>query len=287
MEKTKLCVIGDPVAHSLSPVIHNTILELTGLPYVYGRVEVKAGDTEAFLAQARAEGCGGFNATMPHKTALLDLVDELDADAELFGAVNTVVIQGETTRGCNTDGRGFLKMLLENGFDPEGKTITVLGAGGAARAVVLKLAQAGATRIFVCNRSLEKAEKLASIYPSQILPCKYSEQMISDCALFSDLFVHATPMGMTGVAEQFETFDFLKSLPKAAPVCDLIYSPAETDLLRRARELGHPTINGLGMLIHQAIFALEEFTGTQIDADTVLPQVKRALERELEMRNEE
>ena len=118
MEKTKLCVIGDPVEHSLSPVIHNTILELSALPYEYGRVQVKAEDTAAFLAQAKAEGYGGFNATMPHKTALVDLVDELDGDAALYHAVNTVVIRDGKTRGCNTDGRGFLQMLADNGFSP-------------------------------------------------------------------------------------------------------------------------------------------------------------------------
>ena len=107
MKKTKLCVIGDPIEHSLSPVIHNTILEMSGLPYEYGRVQVRAEDTEAFLQEAVAQGYGGFNATMPHKTNLVHLVDELDYDAQLCKAVNTVVIRDGRVRGCNTDGRGF------------------------------------------------------------------------------------------------------------------------------------------------------------------------------------
>lgn len=283
MEKTKLCVIGDPVEHSMSPVIHNTILELSGLPYEYGRVQVKAEDTAAFLEQAKAEGYGGFNATMPHKTALVDLVDELDGDAALYHAVNTVVIRDGKVRGCNTDGRGFLQMLSDNGFSPEGKTITVLGAGGASRAIVLKLAQAGAARIFVCNRTLSKAEELAKEFPAQITPCAFDEQTLSDCALFSDLLVNTTPMGMTNVDAQFASFGFLDDLPKAAPVCDIIYSPPETELLRCAREQGHRTINGLGMLIHQAIFALEEFTDTKIDAEAVMPQVETALEKAMKV----
>ena len=112
METKKLCVIGDPVEHSLSPVIHNAVLKQTGLPYVYGRVRVRGGETAAFLRRAAEEGYAGFNATMPHKTDLVELVDELDADAQLYRAVNTVVLRDGKIRGCNTDGRGFLQMLL-------------------------------------------------------------------------------------------------------------------------------------------------------------------------------
>lgn len=279
MKKIKLCVIGDPIEHSLSPVIHNTILEMSGLPYEYGRVQVKAEDTAAFLHQAVAEGYGGFNATMPHKTNLVELVDELDYDAQLCQAVNTVVIRNGKVRGCNTDGRGFLQMLQDHGFSPEKKTITVLGAGGAARAIVLKLAQAGAARIFVCNRTLARAEALAQEAPMQISACTFDAQTLSDCALFSDLLVNITPMGMEKIETQFAEFEFLDSLGKHAPVCDIIYQPAETELLRCARERGHQTINGLGMLIYQAIFALEEFTETKIDIETVMPKVELALKK--------
>lgn len=279
MERTKLCVIGDPVAHSLSPVIHNTVLEKLGLPYEYGCVQVKAGDTAAFLAQAKEEGYGGFNATMPHKTALVELVDELEEDARLFRAVNTVVLRDGKSIGCNTDGDGFLQMLLSAGFSPAGKTVTVLGAGGAARAVVLKLAQAGALRIFVCNRTVEKAQELAQEFPAQITALPFEGTTLRDCALFSDLMVNTTPMGMTNVAGQFADLSFLENLPAGALVCDLIYSPAETEFLRYAREKGHPTANGLGMLIHQALFALEKFTGAEIDREAVLPTVEAELKK--------
>ena len=277
MEQKKLCVIGDPVEHSLSPVIHNTILRHAGLPYEYGRVQVKAGDTEAFLRRAVREGYAGFNATMPHKTALVMLADELDADAKLYRAVNTVVLREGKIRGCNTDGRGFLQMLAESGISPQGRTVLVLGAGGAARAIVLKLAQSGAARIFVCNRTLSRAEALAEEFPAQITACPFDQQTLSDCALFSDLLINTTPMGMTAVADQFDSLAFLEQLPGGVPVCDIIYSPPETPLLCRAKELGHPTMNGLGMLIYQAIFALEEFTETEIDAAAVMPSVKAAL----------
>lgn len=281
MEQKKLCVIGDPVEHSLSPVIHNTVLTALGLPYTYGRVQVKEGAAAEFLARAVQEGYAGFNATMPHKTALVDLADELDDDAALYGAVNTVVLRDGVVRGCNTDGRGFLQMLLDEGISPEGRTVTVLGAGGAARAIVLKLAQAGAKRVYVCNRTLEKAETLAREFPRQITACPWDAQTLSDCALFSDLLVNATPMGMTNVGAQFETLAFLDALPKAAPVCDLIYSPPMTPLLAYGKERGHVIVNGLGMLIHQALFALEEFTRAEINAAAVLPQVEAALKEKI------
>ena len=144
---------------------------------------------------------------------------------------------------------------------------------------MLKLAQAGAARIFVCNRTVSKAEDLAKEFPERITPLAFKPQILSDCALFSDLLVNTTPMGMHNVDTQFSSLEFLKSLPEAAPVCDIIYSPPETELLRCARESGHKTINGLGMLIHQAIFALEEFTGTEIDREIVMPQVETALKK--------
>lgn len=281
MEKTKLCVIGDPVEHSLSPVIHNTVLDFLGLPFAYGRVQMRAADTAAFLRQAKQEGYGGFNATMPHKTALVELVDELEEDARLFRAVNTVVLRDGKSIGCNTDGDGFLQMLLERGFSPEGKTVTVLGAGGAARAVVLKLAQAGALRIFVCNRTVEKARELEREFTAQITALPFEAQVLRDCALFSDLMVNTTPMGMTNVAGQFDDLSFLDDLKQNALVCDLIYSPAETEFLRYAKEKGHPTANGLGMLIHQALFALEKFTGAEIDREAVLPAVEAELKKKM------
>lgn len=281
MDKKKLCVIGDPVEHSLSPVIHNTILQAMGLPYEYGRVQVRAEDTGAFLHKAVQDGYSGFNATMPHKTALVDLVDELDADAQLYRAVNTVVLRDGKARGCNTDGRGFLQMLADQGFAPEGKTVTVLGAGGAARAIVLKLAQAGAARIFVCNRTLKKAQELAEEFPYQIAAYPFEEQTMSDCAIFSDLLVNTTPMGMTKIEDSYASFSFVDQLPKKAMVCDIIYSPAETPLLRYARERGYRTVNGLGMLIHQAIFALEEFVDMPIDAEKMMPKIEAALKEYL------
>ena len=148
----KLCVIGEPVLHSKSPLIQNTMLAALGLDYVYLCQPVPRGRCREWLECAKFAGYAGFNATMPHKEELVELMDELDGDARLFGAVNTVCIRDGRAYGYNTDGAGFLRALNDEGIDPAGKRVLVLGAGGAAKAVCLKLAQAGA-EVVVCNRT--------------------------------------------------------------------------------------------------------------------------------------
>lgn len=149
MEKTeqglgRLCVIGDPVEHSKSPLIQNAMIAKLGIPYHYTKRLVHQGDTQEWLDTARREGFAGFNATMPHKVALVPLMDELGEDARLYGAVNTVCIRGKRCIGHNTDGMGFYQALTDLGVEVPGRRITLLGAGGAAKAVALKLVQQGA-----------------------------------------------------------------------------------------------------------------------------------------------
>ena len=263
----KLCVIGDPVLHSKSPLIHNTMLSALGLDYVYLCQPVPRGSAEEWLRCAKFAGYAGFNATMPHKEVLFPLMDETDEDARLYRAVNTVCIKNGRVYGYNTDGRGFLRALEDLDTTPEGKTVLLLGAGGAARAVALKLVQQGAKAVFVCNRTVEKAATLCAHDPQGCLaPAGFDSATLRRLAARADLVVNCTSLGMEGTQGQFEDLAFLEALPAGAPVFDLIYAPAETELLRRARELGHPTANGLGMLVYQAVFALEHFTNTTIDA---------------------
>ena len=262
----KLCVIGDPVLHSQSPLIQNTMISALGLDYVYLCQPVPRGMCSAWLECAKFAGYAGFNATMPHKEELVPLMDELDRDAALIGAVNTVCIQEGRAIGHNTDGEGFLRALADLGVDAAGRTILVLGAGGAAKAVCLKLAQAGA-KVFVCNRTVEKAAELCKHDPlGRLVPADFELETLCRLAAQADLLVNGTSLGMAGTGGQFADFTFLDALPREAPVVDLIYHPAETELLRQARLRGHRTANGMGLLIHQAILALEHFTGVQIDA---------------------
>ena len=274
----KLCVIGDPVLHSKSPLIHNTMLSALGLDYVYLCQPVPRGQAAEWLRCARFAGYAGFNATMPHKEVLFPLMDETDEDARLYRAVNTVCIKDGRVYGYNTDGRGFIRALEDLDAAPEGKTVLLLGAGGAARAVALKLVQQGARAVFVCNRTVEKAAALCAHEPlGRLAPAGFDSATLCRLAARADLVVNCTSLGMEGTQGQFEDLSFLEKLPAGVPVFDLIYAPAETALLRRARELGHPAANGLGMLVYQAVFALEHFTDTSIDAAAMAQLLKNIL----------
>ena len=260
-----LAVIGDPVDHSLSPLIQQAMLDELGLNCTYGRIRVPGGTVAEWLPGAAASGLAGFNATMPHKTDLVPLMNTLSEDARMYHSVNTVVIRDGAFHGYNTDGEGFLRSLLDEGIRPEGRRITVFGAGGAARSIVLKLAQAGADRITVCCRTPEKAASLAEAAPA-INVTDMSPESTHRVLRSSDLFINCTPLGMQGVGADFTSFDFLDALPVSAPVCDVIYRPLRTTLLHEAASRDHQTLNGLGMLIHQAILALEHFSGETLDA---------------------
>ncbi|MEG2119414.1 MAG: shikimate dehydrogenase [Pseudoflavonifractor sp.] len=261
----KLCVIGDPVGHSKSPLLHNTMLSALGLDYLYLWQPVPRGKLGDWLAAARLLGYAGFNATMPHKEDLLPLMDLLDEDARMCGAVNTVCIRDGKLYGYNTDGAGFLQALTAAGIPVFNRHITLLGAGGAAKAVALKLAAAGAAQVTVCNRTAAHAEALCSHNPRVLCPAGFDTAALTRCAAECDLLVNCTSLGMAGTDGQFSDFSFLDALPCHAAVCDLIYSPHETALLAQARLRGHSTMNGLGLLLHQAILSLEHFTDTKID----------------------
>jgi shikimate dehydrogenase len=274
----KLCVIGDPVAHSKSPLIHNVMLKELGLDYVYLYQQVKRGETEAWVERARAEGYAGFNATMPHKEALVPLMDVLDEDAGMYGSVNTVCIRDEKLYGYNTDGRGFIAALADAGVSVAGKRVLLLGAGGAAKAVALKLARQGVKRVTVCNRTVSRAKELCKQNPAVLAPADFSANTLRRLAEESELLVNCSSLGMEGTGGQFGDFSFLDGLPNRSAVCDLIYSPAETELLRGARLRGHQTMNGLGMLLWQAIFALEHFTDTKLDGPAMAALLRKRIE---------
>lgn len=274
----KLCVIGDPIAHSKSPLIQNTMLKALGLDYEYGAQRVPGDRTAQWLDRARAEGYAGFNATMPHKEHLVPLMDELSGDARMYGAVNTVCIRDGKAIGHNTDGMGSLQALKEAGMDPAGRKVLVLGAGGAAKAVVPKLIQGGAEVVFLCNRTVERAAALCAWEEQgRLSPADFRPETLRRLAAQCSLIINCTSLGMSGTSGQFEDFDFLDALPGDGGVFDLIYSPAETELLRQARLRGRRTANGLGMLIWQAIFALEYFTDTRLDGRAMARLVEEAL----------
>lgn len=271
----KLQVIGDPVLHSKSPRIHTAMLSELGLDIPYEAHTVPKGGLASYLDWAKANGIGGFNATMPHKEALLPLLDELSGDAALFGAVNTVCLREGKLIGHNTDGDGCLAALRETGLWPA-RRVTVLGAGGAAKAIALKLAASGAEQVRVCNRTLAKAEALCTSLPN-LTAADFEPDTLTRLCRRTDLLINATSLGMDGCPHQFETFAFLDALPSHAGVFDAIYHPAETELLARAKQRGLTVSNGLPMLIHQAIFALEHFLDRPLDHSLMSGVVEQAL----------
>jgi len=272
-----LCVIGDPVLHSKSPLIQNTMIRALGLEYDYVCQPVKREELPSWLERVRTENWAGFNATMPHKEALVPFMDELDEDAKLYGAVNTVCYRNGKLYGFNTDGGGFARALAMCNIPIRNARFVLLGAGGAAKAVALKLVQQGAGHVTICNRTIEKAAALASHAPGIMSTAGFSLPELSEACSSCDVLINCTNLGMAGSPE-FETLDFVDALPAGVPVCDLIYHPLETAFMTRAGSQGHPVMNGLPLLIQQAILALEHFAQVSIDTKAVFPQVCAALD---------
>ncbi len=258
----QLGVIGNPVSHSISPQLHNTMAQRMGLDYTYSAFRVREGEVEKALEGMRAMNIRGFNVTIPHKVKAYELCDEVDTFAEKMGACNTLVNKNGVIKGYNTDGPGFVRALKRKGVEVQGKCVIVLGAGGAAQGVCMAMADAGAKMIGIINRTYEKAEKLAErinfYYPNVAKAC--------DGYIGIDILVNTTSVGMNSDQSPVESMD---GLNKDAVVCDIVYCPRETTLLKMAREAGFKTVGGIGMLINQAVIAFELFTNTQVDSETI------------------
>lgn len=272
----QLFVIGDPVAHSLSPLLHQTMIDQTGAAYRYDVRTVRPEELPAFVRWAKDGGCAGFNVTMPHKEAILPLLDEVDTTAASCGAVNTVCIREGRATGHNTDGTGFLDSLAGQGFYPQGRTVLLLGAGGAAKAVGHALATAGAGRIIVCARRLERAAALAAQLPGCGESIVLAQDAIQQAAAACDLLVNATPLGMAG-SPAFARLDFLQAMPPHAVVYDLVYHPRRTALLEAAARQGLRTVGGIDLLIRQAVRAFTFFTGETPDTAALYDALREPL----------
>lgn len=275
-EYAKLGVIGSPVAHSLSPVIHNHVISELGLSYIYLAFDVGCGNAKKFMEAAPLMGVTGFNVTMPHKRDIFEAVGETLGDAKAAGSVNTAVLKGDKWLGYSTDGDGFGLSLAEKGIGLKDKRLMVLGAGGASRAVILNAMKSGAKSVTIFNRSAGRARALAEETGAGY--GGFTNEELSRGFEEADIVINSTPLGMHGIPYNFESFGFLDS-KKEAIVCDLIYNPFKTELLDYAESRGHFTVNGLGMLIYQAILSLELFTGTKIDARGMKSSVEKHLIR--------
>ncbi len=243
-------VMGWPVAHSRSPVIHNHWIAEHGLHGAYVLLPVQPEQLQAALRSLPVLGFAGCNLTIPHKVAAMSLVDRVDSLAHRIGAINTIVVEDDgSLTGRNTDGFGYIQSLLDAqpGWRADTGPTVVLGSGGAARAVIVSLIDSGATEIRLINRSVAKAHDMAQEFGEPVCVVAWEDR--HDALEGAALMVNTTNQGMHGEA----ALDIrLERLPTQALVSDIIYVPLETPLLRTARLEGHTTVNGLGMLLNQA-----------------------------------
>ncbi|MDE2030579.1 MAG: shikimate dehydrogenase [Alphaproteobacteria bacterium] len=250
----KAAVMGWPVAHSLSPRLHGFWLQKHGIPGTYEAIGIEPQNLEAALRTLPGQGFRGVNLTVPLKEIALNIVDDLDAAAQRIGAVNLVIVGADgKLEGRNTDAYGFAQNLLAANVLPGGKAL-VLGAGGAARAVLAALTDMGFDDVVVTNRTPERAQKLARDFSVPAIDWADAAAAMVDVSLL----VNATSLGMKGQPPLEITLD---ALPQSATVTDIVYVPLETGLLRAARQRGLKTVDGLGMLLHQARPAFAAFFG--------------------------
>lgn len=275
---TRICgLFGFPVKHSFSPAMHNAAFSFLGLDYVYIPFQVAPENLSTAISALQSLGITGVNITVPHKQKVIPFLDEISPEAKLIGAVNTVINTKGRLCGYNTDGDGFLRSLKEElDFTPEKKTVLILGAGGAARAVAVGLVLAGAKEILLTNRTLQRAEKLAYFMAentqAQVRAVSWSMRNIAEVVEKADLIVQTTSVGMYPQEACIEfPFELLRS---EQAVYDLVYNPRLTMFLKRAKASGARTAGGLGMLLYQGASAFELWTGVKAPIEVMYKTLK-------------
>ena len=260
-------VLGWPIAHSRSPAMHNAAFAAAAIDAVYVPLAVPEERLPAAVSALRALGVSGFNVTLPHKHAIMPLLDEVDATARAIGAVNTVWREGKRLRGTNTDGAGLCASLREHDVTLASSRVVIVGTGGAARAAGGGRGPAGGGRGVIAGRRPEPARELAAELAracgtTRLSSCDLGAELTRACAN-ATLLVQATSatLGASPDAQAFAAALPLDALPQGAVVCDLVYKPRQTLVLRRAAARGLCTVDGLGMLLHQGALAFTRFTG--------------------------
>lgn len=279
--KTRVCgLIGNPVEHTLSPLIHNHLAEMTGQNLVYVPFQVAEGSVEAAVKGAYALNIQGLNVTVPHKSAVMPWLQETDALAQKIGAVNTLVRTGGGYKGYNTDMPGLLRAMQSEGIQIKGETVLLLGAGGAARAVAFLCVSEGAERVYVYNRTFEKAQQVADEVNAAFgTDCVRAVMQQQELAGERFLAIQGTSVGLHPNVQQ-------TPLPDGAIYdrihtgVDLIYRPAQTRFMQLVEAHGGKTMNGLKMLLYQGIIAYElwnEMTVTEAQAQEILKKMKEEM----------
>lgn len=266
-----LCVIGDPIEHSLSPAMHNAALGHLGLgkEYVFEKAKVTSAELADFIKRFRKGEFTGVSVTMPHKVAVIRFLDELSEEAKIIGAVNTVTLSENKLVGHNTDGAGCVMALKSAGVPIRGRNAVVIGAGGAAKAIAVSLALERAGKISVLNRTPAAAEEIAAtvriISGSRIETAglERMEEALAD----ADILINATPIGMSGISPRTVVPKDL--FRRNMNVFDMVYEPLETQHLLDARMAGARTIPGVEMLLHQGAVQFKLFTGRDAPLDVM------------------
>ena len=281
MATVKLGIIGFPIRHSISPAFQQAALDHLGLDATYEAWEVKPETVGEVVNWLRSPEMAGFNFTVPHKEAVIPFLDEVDDWSTAAGAVNTIVNRNGKLTGHNTDGPGFLRALREAGsFSPHGKNVLVLGAGGAARGVVLALIRDAVGNLTIANRTLDRAQQLSRMARDNGLDAKaisLEEEGLAAAAASANLIVNCTTVGMSHGPDETGTPLPPALIPATALVYDLVYNPLETPLLREAARAGAGTLSGIYMLVYQGADSFKMWTGQDAPVAVMLDAATKAM----------
>lgn len=278
--KTRVCgIIGDPIEHTLSPVMQNAAFREMGLDYIYLPFKVAEGNLSEAIDGLRALNMAGINVTIPHKVVVIPLLDDIDGLAGYIGAVNTIVNQGGSLKGYNTDASGFYQALTANKIEVSKKKIVILGAGGASRAIAFILADKGA-ELTILNRSLDSAQTIAErvfqALRTEIKVGKLTVKNLEPVMDEADILVNTTSLGMSPYLT--ETPVPARLLKKELVVFDIIYNPLKTRLIKEAEKEGARVLNGLEMLVRQGTAAFELWTGLKAPIEVMRKAARDAME---------
>lgn len=268
-------VIGDPISHSMSPAMHNELFKTYSIDAHYQPFHITRGNLADAVKGFKAIGIAGFNVTVPHKEAIIPLLDELDPLAEAIGAVNTVVNKDGKLIGYNTDGSGFVQGLLNQKQLINGKKVLIVGAGGAARAIYFTIAKESPLLLDICNRTPQRAEQIRNDCPFEVLSRVLNRQDAEESLETYDLIVQTTSIGMHPETGQSPLS--VHKLKPGAFVSDIIYNPLQTRLLKEAAVRGAGIQNGIDMFVYQGALAFEMWTGIGPDIEIMREKVLNQL----------
>ena len=273
---SKYCVIGDPIQHSLSPRMHSIVFKKLKLDETYRKVKIKQEYLSKCMADVRMGELEGFNVTKPHKVSIIEYLDELASDAKIAGAVNTVKIKDKRMIGYNTDMQGLCLAVNRMGKEYKDARVTILGTGGAAMGIAAKANVEGAKKINVIGR--RDFEELKERFPESVEYFRFDlNGEAREVMKQTDILINATSLGMRGTDDDFTDFAFIKELPRDALVCDLVYEPKITELVRAASNRGIKAMNGLSMLIYQGLLADEIFLEREIEKESLFEEIYNTL----------